>query len=579
MKSAILVLCLFFTTHTFCQVKLLENTNLEGILLNGKPLLHDTAGTFWTTDGTPAGTTILTTKVKLLPQHDGLVAGARFYFAGTAPATGTELWCTDGTDAGTYLVKNITPGSAGTQLGDFFPCHDKVCFFASDAAHGYELWVTDGTEAGTALLKDISPGTKGSAPRLDGMEQAILSNTVFFQVNDGQHGTEIWKTDGTPQGTQLLKDINPDNNGSQEFPGYTEMFLLGTALLFQADDGIHGRELWRTDGTSAGTMMVKDIHAGDSGSVENDMIVFNNKLFFTVFPGAAEGREVELWSSDGTGPGTQKVLAFPPGVDYCDVALYNAIVFPGRLLFVFSADDTDELWTTGGTANTTQKLQSFGNGYRVSLFNNWEGGFSTQNKPPYNGKVFFSTKDENDGNSQLWITDGTAGGTTVVKAINSWNYSYLYGATRFFFWADHLLSADSLSLNKTDGTAAGTMAVQSFPSPPDTYKGDYPFLLFAYNGEAYYAANDLAGGSLFNDLYRTGTGGSVPPTTYTFIGNGSWDTPSNWQNNLVPPANLTSGEIVINPVEGGECIVYGARTLPAGVKLTIRNNKKMRVLK
>jgi ELWxxDGT repeat protein len=81
---------------------------------------------------------------------------------------------------------------------------------------------------------------------------------LYFTASDGVHGNELWKTDGTPEGTVMVADIRPGAGDSLP-QGF---FALGRTLYFSADDGVHGRELWKSDGTPAGTRLVEDIRPG-----------------------------------------------------------------------------------------------------------------------------------------------------------------------------------------------------------------------------------------------------------------------------------------------------------------------------
>jgi ELWxxDGT repeat protein len=103
------------------------------------------------------------------------------------------------------------------------------------------------------LVKDIHPGGYASYPS----SLAGVGGTLFFAARDGIHGDELWKSDGTKVGTALVRDIHPGINHYAP----SDLTGVGGRLFFSADDGIHGQELWRSDGTRAGTVLVKDINA------------------------------------------------------------------------------------------------------------------------------------------------------------------------------------------------------------------------------------------------------------------------------------------------------------------------------
>ena len=115
-------------------------------------------------------------------------------------------------------------------------------------------------DAGASLLVCGDPHTPASRP--SGF--AGVGGTLFFTADDGIHGRELWKSDGTKAGTVLVKDIDPDDDDGYGRP--RSLTGVGGTLFFTADDGIHGRELWKSDGTKAGTVLVKDIHPDDSAT-------------------------------------------------------------------------------------------------------------------------------------------------------------------------------------------------------------------------------------------------------------------------------------------------------------------------
>jgi ELWxxDGT repeat protein len=348
----------------------------------GAVLFTDSQGV-WRTDGTSGGTVLLggsSTSQQLTP-----VPGA-VYFS-DSPAGPSQLWRTDGTAAGTSLVTaianssgplaEITPfgnrlvftaytydGSgnqpwisdgtaAGTrQLGASTCCPwnptrytvvgSTVFFAADDGVHGYELWKTDGTAAGTALVTDLNPG-KGSTllppgdPTLGGGAVAVaFQGQLFFAADDGSIGEELWRSDGTPGGTQLVRDISPGTGGSQP----RSLTVAGGKLFFVADDGIHGRELWVSDGTAFGTTMLLDIMPGPASSVPQQLTAVGNVVLFSAADPVA-GRE--LWVSDGTPAGTRRLQDIAPGPQPSSPMGFTAA---GPLVYFAANDGVSgfELW-------------------------------------------------------------------------------------------------------------------------------------------------------------------------------------------------------------------------------------------
>ncbi len=139
---------------------------------------------------------------------------------------------------------------------------------------GTELWKTDGTVEGTVLVKDINPFPRASS----NPENLINVNGIlYFSADDGVHGPELWKSDGSEAGTVLVKDIHPDVDANI---ARLTLDKPGGRFYFTADDGQHGVELWQSDGTTAGTVMVADIFEGPEGSQPSELIMFDNSLVF-----------------------------------------------------------------------------------------------------------------------------------------------------------------------------------------------------------------------------------------------------------------------------------------------------------
>ena len=159
------------------------------------------------------------------------------------------------------------------------------------------------------LVKDINPGVSedynGSSFANSSSPQDLIefNDKLYFTADDGENGRELWVSDGTAEGTQLVANINPGsssdyNNGSN----IQELAKFGDRLYFGADNGESGTELFVSDGTTEGTELLVDFDPGSSSgnsysSFPRDFIEFNNKLYFTV-----EGNE--LFATDGTAEGT-----------------------------------------------------------------------------------------------------------------------------------------------------------------------------------------------------------------------------------------------------------------------------------
>ncbi|MDA8610560.1 putative Ig domain-containing protein [Euryarchaeota archaeon] len=272
----------------------------------GLSVMNDTLyfcnGGLWKSDGTINGT-------MLVHQESGwgvcrgetTVVGNTIYFAGTASVgnDGIELWKSDGTANGTVQVKDIRSGSPNSMPTDFIAMGNAVYFNANDGIHGRELWKSDGTANGTVLVKDLWNGTLDQT--WNGAQQmTVIGNTLYFTSSIATYGNELWKSDGTTNGTMLVKDIGNGSVGSN--PGY--LAPVDNTLFFTADDGTNGRELWKSDGTASGTVMVKDINNGSGDSSPNHHLKVGNTHFFRANDGI---HGTELWRSDGTEAGTLMV--------------------------------------------------------------------------------------------------------------------------------------------------------------------------------------------------------------------------------------------------------------------------------
>jgi len=328
------------------------------------------------------------------------------YFAAVDSAHGEELWRTNGTS--TTLIKDINTGLGGADADGFTPLGDYLYFSAYDGTHGTELWRTDGTEAGTTLVKDINTNDDGADSSYPYAFTA-LGGYLYFQANDGAHGYELWRTNGTEAGTTLVKDINTNSGGDESSaPDHFEVF--GGYLYFQANDGTNGYELWRTNGTEAGTTLFQDINTASSGensSYPYDFTALGGYLYFTANDGA---HGYELWRTNGTSPAAlvKDINSTSGGAASSYASNFTAL---GDYIYLRADDGIHgwELWRTNGTEAGTTLVED--------INANGADGSSPRNITRFGDYLYFRANEGTHGN-ELWRTNGTSP-AALVEDINT----------------------------------------------------------------------------------------------------------------------------------------------------------------
>lgn len=422
---------------------------------------------------------------------NGFAYNNKLLFTAYTPAEGFDLWISDGTSAGTHLLKDICPGNCSIQNFNYgyFNYNGKVYFDVDDGTHGIELWVTDGTTAGTKLLLDIYPGINGA--RSNSHSFIVLNNVLYFVADDGTHGYELWRTDGTTAGTWMVKDIFIGSNGGIG----NELVLFNNLLFFPGTNGTNGTELWKSDGTSSGTSMVADIDPSGSGITVFFPLVNNGILYF-IGTTSSEGRE--LWRSDGTQQGTQLVKDICPGSQSAFNPAFPMKSLANKIYFLVNDGSISgmELFCSDGTASGTAMVKEINPGGFADCC---DASFHLENNNF--GKLFFRATDGSLG-YELFTTDGTLGGTTIVRDIyfgSSDGLPYtnvlLPAAGYMFFTAND--ATNGIELWRTDGTTSGTTLVKDIR--PGTSNAGITNLT-QINSLLYFWANDGTNG---NEVWRS----------------------------------------------------------------------------
>ena len=320
--------------------------------------------TIWRTDGTTEGT------VQIFESEGWLGSLSSFngdlYFTQYDSGNGSEPWKYDISEDTTTMLKDINQGSSSSSPGNYFEFDNFLYFSARTAEEGIELWRTDGSSDGTYMVKDLNEGQGSGNP----YNFITMNDLLFFSATDGNSGYELWKTDGTYYNTEMVIDLQEGaSSGSPR-----EFTVMNGELYFS---GIHwnesisyGRELFKTDGTEEGTIMVKDINEGTDNSHPNNFILANDLIYFTAFNPTYGS---ELWVTDGTTDGTKLVKDINPGqgcssyMDYqptddvCHGTSTRLMIFvhnddTNESILYFGANDGSfgyELWSTQGTSDTT----------------------------------------------------------------------------------------------------------------------------------------------------------------------------------------------------------------------------------
>ncbi len=368
----------------------------------------------------------------------------RLYFVANSSEFGIELWVYDGEK--TELFKDINPGPNSADIDFMFQLGDKMIFAANDGVHGYEFWTTDGTPENTKLMIDLLPGAEDGLSKCcysySSRNYHVFNDELYFNGNRPNFGVRfyktngtaegtielaalngnqryasgflewkgdlyfevlfegLWKTDGTPAGTVQIRD--EDNPGSDDFePSY--LTDMGDYILMNSG---YNEDIWVSDGTTDGTKFVKKMfYSAAQNNVGHHFFRYGNKAYF---PGSNPGFNTEMWRTDGTEAGTIQVSEIETAINpFIPAYPKRRVVMKNKIYYLGGKQELgSQIYVIDPITDETELL--------INFKEKIDGQVYFQTDLVTNGKhIFFVAGRAFD--RELWYSDGTESGTFEVK--------------------------------------------------------------------------------------------------------------------------------------------------------------------
>ncbi len=422
----------------------------------------------WRTDGTDQGTYPMSELAVNGATFTTVWNGALYLFATSTANSQQGLYRTDGTRQGTVLLRNGLSGVSGARVFDVSP-DGRLWFFATEAATGSEVWATDGSAAGTQIVVDMLPGSGSGvpvSPQTGGpLELRAAAGFVFFPARTTPSGpVRMWRSDGTLANTL---QVSPGAGGGKAHA----MEPVGGVMVYAAEDSSGGGStLYRTDGTDAGTVQLLAPQFG----VGFHAVVNNRYVFAT--PSSTVGNE--LLTTDGF---SLNILAdLNPGLAH---SFPRDLTVVGNTLYFTAFEPTRgrELWRTNGQPISWSLVADLSFGNPSTTFSAF-GAI---------GNNLWFTADVGGLGAEPWLTNGTPGGTAPVADIVPGTTGS--NARRFLPVGNGaLFVVDSGQLSRpccSDGTTTGTRLLRA-----TTSNGSNPADFASSRGLSFFTADDGTSG-------------------------------------------------------------------------------------
>jgi ELWxxDGT repeat protein len=388
------------------------------------------------------------------PNQRSVVFDGENYFVANDGITGAEVWKAG--PAGLARVADLIPGSIGSSPQDFVVAGDSLYFTAltAHAPVGRRLWKL---ESGGVEPQIVAANAKVQE---NYFAVAAIDDIVYFTGWDEVHGYELWRSDGTDAGTYLVKDLN-GLGGSSLSHGVNAWFTVAGQTLYFVAGGTFPRTVWATDGTAEGTIsldVLPDVPSlGGMEYFPNDrahpqLTAVGGSIYFVAQHRTLEGIRYGLFRCQDPAEGVS--LVTPASGSFSIEPMQLGSVGDTLYFSTLNASGHCELWKIGNSDSSAVLVKALGSATRPHSFENFDG------------TLMFSTVD-------LWRSDGSPEGTHPIATANP-GYPHLDSVVDGVYYFNGAGNGFGAELWRSDGTGAGTYMVADL-NPGTASAGPHAF--------------------------------------------------------------------------------------------------------